>query len=246
MTAASPSPELDLPPHVWRGKELAQAQEKTLSTGHSDLDGQLPGRGWPLGHLVEVLQEGAAQHVWQLVGPALSAAMARQSDPVVLVHPPYQPFGPALREQGIVPERLLCVQADKASARLWAAEQALRCGEVSAVLAWLPQARTEELRRLHLCAQSGDKLLLVFRPVHARSQSSPARVRLLVQGREQLEVTILKRRGPPLLQPLLLRSQPAKLAALLSARKGRRSVVPAETSRIGSHVLDRTATLAGG
>ena len=242
---ASPAFLDDLPQNVWRGRELAQAPEKTLSTGHAALDAQLPGGGWPLGSLVEVLQELAQQHVWQLAGPGLAQAMRASADPAVLVHPPYQPFGPALRGQGIVPEQLLCVHAEKPSARLWATEQALRCGDVSAVFAWLPQARAEDLRRLHLCAQSGEKLLIVFRNLQARGQSSPARLRLLVQGCEQMEVTILKRRGPPLLQPLVLRSQPQRLSALLAARKSRRTVLPGETFTTPSHVLDRTASLAG-
>jgi protein ImuA len=245
MRASTPAPDLSLPPQVWRGRELAQAQESTVSTGHAALDAQLPGGGWPLGSLVEVLQQEQQQHVWQLVGPALAQAMQGQGEPAVLVNAPYQPFGPALRALGIAPERLLCVQADKPSARLWAAEQSLRCAEVCAVLAWLPQARSEELRRLHLCAQNSEKLLVVFRPVLARTQASPARLRLLVQGTEDLQVQILKRRGPPLLQPLSLRAQSERLSALLAARKSRRRVEPVTATRSGSHVLDRTATLAG-
>jgi protein ImuA len=245
VTAAATNASLELPPHVWRGKELAQVLEKTLSTGHAALDAHLPGRGWPLGNLVEILQQHPQQHVWQLVGPGVAKSMQAAGEPCVLVHPPYQPFGPALRAQGVVPERLLCVQAEKPSARLWAAEQALRCADVCAVLAWLPQARSDDLRRLHLCAQSSEKLLVVFRGVEARQMSSPARLRLLVEGSERLEVSILKRRGPPLLQPVFLRSQPQRLAALLAARKSRRVVLPPEPLVQGSHVLDRTETFAG-
>ena len=227
-------------PHVWRGRELAQAQERTVATGHALLDAHFPGGGWPMGSLVEVLQHEAQQHVWQLLVPALASVTA-EGDPAVLVHPPYQPFGPSLRAQGLAPEHLMCVQAEKASARLWATEQALRCADVSAVLAWVPYARPEELRRLHLCAQAGQKLLVLFRTLVCRQQSSAARLRLLVQGQEQLEVLVLKRRGPPLLEPLVLRSQPALLSALLAARQHRRSVPqPVPT---GSHVLDRPATL---
>lgn len=244
MTVPASHADFQLPPQVWRGRELAQAQEQTLSSGHAALDAQLPGEGWPLGNLIEVLQREAQQHVWQLAGPALGEAMRRTGHPAVLVQPPYQPFGPSLRGQGIRPEQLLCVQADKAQARLWAAEQALKCAEVCAVLAWLPQSRAEELRRLHLCAQSGEKLLFVFRGVEARGQSSPARVRLLVQGSAQLEVQILKRRGPPLLVPLQLRTHPQKLSALLAARKSRRSSLVLPFEFTGSHVLDRTASLA--
>ena len=240
----SPIKDLQLP-HVWRGRELAQAQERTFSSGHPLLDAQLPGRGWPAGHLVEVLQKEAQQHVWQLVGPGLSAAMAQGKGPALLVNAPYQPFGPSLRAQGIVAEQLLCVRADKVSATLWSAEQALRCADITAVLAWLPQARNEDLRRLQLCAQAGEKLLFVFRPLDCRQQSTPARLRLLVQGTERLEVQILKRRGPPLLQPLVLRAQPGRLAALLAARKSRRDVPFLETLTSESHVLDRTPSFAG-
>jgi protein ImuA len=245
MTVLTPPAEALQLPHVWRGRELAQAQEKTLSSGHALLDAQLPGRGWPVGNLVEVLQQQAQNHVWQLVGPGLAAAMAQGAGPAVLVNAPYQPFGPSLRAQGIVPEQLLCVRADKVSSTLWAAEQALRCADVTAVLAWLPQARNEDLRRLQLCAQAGEKLLFAFRGVDCRQHSTPARLRLLVQGQERMEVQILKRRGPPLLQPLVLRAQPVRLAALLAARKPRRDTAPVETFTSESHVLDRTPSFAG-
>jgi len=245
MTFPQPAPELVLPPQVWRGRELAQAQERTVPSGHAALDAQLPGGGWPLGSLVEVLQQEQQQHVWQLVGPALARAMQAGGEPAVLVNAPYQPFGPSLRSLGIVPERLLCVRSEKPAGRLWAAEQSLHCADVCAVLAWLPQARNEDLRRLHLSAQAGEKLLVVFRPVLARNEATPARLRLLVQGAEELEVRILKRRGPPLLQPLSMQAQPARLSALLAARKSRRKAEAPVPAGSGSHVLDRTATLAG-
>lgn len=236
------SAELSIP-HVWRGRELAGAQERVVATGYAELDAQLPGGGWPVGHLIEILQPQPQQHVWRLVAAAVAQCMRAHPGPMVLVQPPYEAFGPGLQGQGLQPQLLLCVRADKPAARLWAAEQALRCADVAAVLAWLPQARPQELRRLHLCAQQDDRLLFVFRGMDAQAQASPARLRLLVEGVEQMEVRILKRRGPPLLQPLRLSAQPPRLAALLSARKSRRMVVPA-AAWSGSHVLDRTATLA--
>jgi protein ImuA len=231
-------------PHVWRGRELAQARERTVPSGHAALDAELPGGGWPLGCLVEVLQRQPHQFAWQLLAPALAECGRGQSGPIVLVHPPYLPFGPGLRGMELQPEQLLCVQADKDAARLWATEQALRCADVAAVLAWLPRARNEDLRRLHLCAQQHERFLVAFRGLDAQGQSSPARLRLLVEGSQQMEVHILKRRGPPLLQPLVLRAQPARLAALLAARKSRRPA-PLLSPVTGSHVLDRPATVAG-
>lgn len=248
MPAVLPAALHHLP--VWRGRELGQAQEKTLATGHAELDAQLPGGGWPVGCLVEVLQASPQQHVWSLLAPALVRCAAAEPGPMVLVNAPFEPFGPGLQGQGLRPEQLLCVRADKAAARLWATEQALRCADVAAVLAWVPQARTEELRRLHLCAQQHDRFLVVFRGMEASGHSSPARLRLAVAGAETLEVSILKRRGPPLLQPLALPAQPRRLAALLESRKSRRPAPQPAARSVplapigGSHVLDRTASLA--
>lgn len=234
-------------PHVWRVADLA-SDKAGLPTGHSLLDQSLPGGGWPPGSMIEVLQQRPGQHVWQLLLPGLACAAQRSVGPVVLVGAPYQPFGPSLKAQGLPAERLLCVQAEKPSARLWAAEQALRCAEVSAVLAWLPEARAEELRRLHMAAQQQSLLLFVFRSWKSRHEASPATLRLLVDGVDTLALHILKRRGPPLLAPLELPARSARLAALLQARKARASWGPAPAGADSlarrSHVLDRTASFA--
>ena len=130
---------------------------------------------------------------------------------------------------------MLWVGAATPAARLWATEQALRCAEVVAVLAWLPQVRTEQLRRLQLAAQTHSKLLFVLRPAAAQSESSPAVLRLLlvrapaagsaaqapgagVAPEDALRVQILKRRGAPLAHTLVLSARPASLAVLLALR----------------------------
>jgi protein ImuA len=157
-----------------------------------------------------------------LLLPALAQVVQQQAGPVVLVGAPYAPFGPSLAAQGLAGERLLCVQASKPAARLWAAEQALRCADVAAVLAWLPQVRAADLRRLQLAAQSQRRLLFVLRPLVVRQESSPARLRLTVGSTgDALQVQIFKRRGPPMDAPLDLPLHPPRLAALLAARRGR-------------------------
>ncbi|MGH8822802.1 MAG: translesion DNA synthesis-associated protein ImuA [Rhodoferax sp.] len=219
---AAPSSHLHLLdlPQVWPAEELARADSAVLSTGHADLDQELPGGGWPVGGMVEVLQADAYLHVWRLLLPGLAQAVRNQPGPVLLVGAPCEPFGPSLRAQGLPLERLLWVRTDRPAARLWAAEQALRCAEVAAVLAWLPQARSAELRRLHLAAQQQDRLLFVLRTLQARHEASPAPLRLLVQGVDALSVHILKRRGPPLETPVVLPAHAPRLAALLAARGG--------------------------
>jgi protein ImuA len=230
-------------PQVWQALALA-AETASLPTGHAALDAHLPGGGWPVGHLVEVLQARAEAHVWQLVLPSLAAVVLQKPGPVVLVGAPLEPFGPSLAAQGLPPQRLLCIRADKPGARLWAAEQALRCAEVAAVLAWLPQARSPELRRLHLAAHQQRRLLFVMRTREARQEASPARLRLLLEGVDEMQVHILKRRGPPLAGPVVLPARPARLEALLQARRNKSGVLPDTDDNRRSHVLDRPLAIS--
>jgi protein ImuA len=227
-------------PNVWRAPELARAGERVVATGHAALDAQLPGGGWPVGNLIEILQRRAGRHAWQLLLPSLVHAAADEAGPIVLVNPPHLPFGPALKAQGLAPSRLLKVQAPHAKAALWAGEQALRCADVAGVMAWLPRCRATDLRRLHLAAAQHGKLLFVFRDIEWKNESSPARVRIELEESEELRVNILKRRGPPLASAIELPSQPMRLRHLLESRRNVRAT-PTNTDR--SHVLDRTHAL---
>lgn len=206
---------------VWRADQLARNPQATQPSGHAALDAQLPGGGWPLGALSEILQAQSGRHEWRLLLPALQ--QAAQRGPLVLVGAPHLPHLPVLASLGIAPERVLRIEARTPAERLWAAEQALRCQELGALLAWLPQVRSEQLRRLQLAAQgnvAAQAAAFVLRPLAAQRESSPAPLRLAVQCGEstQLAVQILKRRGPLLAQPLALDAPLPVLAALKPVR----------------------------
>ena len=206
---------------VWHAHALADLQGEVVATGDAGLDAQLPGGGWPVGALTEILQPHAVHCEWRLL---LGALVHCGQGPVVLVGAPYAPFVRSLQSQGLVSQRLLWVSVQESAARLWAAEQALRCAQVDAVLAWLPQARSAQLRRLHIAAAEHHKLLFVMRPEQARTEASPAALRLhvapvgvQVMDGNGLQVEIFKRKGPPLDQPLRLHAQPSSWAVLLHA-----------------------------
>lgn len=206
---------------VWRADALARhtSPAGVVATGHALLDAELPGGGWPVGGLCEILQTHSAQSEWRLLLPALCAAQQQVDRPgaaawVVLIGPPHAPFGPALSARGLDVRQLLWVKAQAPAERLWAAEQALRCAGVGAVLVWLPQVQAANLRRLQVAALTHAKLLFVVRPASAQHESSPAVLRLLLLSTastvltcvdpEALHIQVLKRRGPPLVQPLVL------------------------------------------
>jgi protein ImuA len=228
---------------VWRGDTLGLADGQVIGTGHAALDAQLPGGGWPVGAMTELLQAAPEAHAWQLLLPALAQAVQGGAGPVALIGAPQEPFGPALAAQGLPVEALLWVRSERDPlggqrghvpsagahvARLWACEQALRCAEVAAVLAWLPQARVGELRRLQLAAAQHERLLFVFRPDTAAHSASPARLRLRLaacpEDAAQIDVHILKRRGPPLAAPLQLPARSERMTALLAASQLRRKL----------------------
>ena len=214
---------------MWRGDELGLADTQVVGTGHAALDAQLPGGGWPVGAMTELLQSAPETHSWQLLLPALARAVQGGGGPVALIGAPHEPFGPSLAAGGLPIESLLWIRSEAPAARLWACEQALRCADVAAVLAWLPQARVGELRRLQLAAAQHESLLFVFRPESAAASTSPARLRLQLSAceadRAQLDVHILKRRGPPLASPIRLPARSGRMTALLAASQLRRKLL---------------------
>ncbi|MDM0104023.1 translesion DNA synthesis-associated protein ImuA [Variovorax sp. J22R24] len=250
---------------VWRGDALGMADAQIIGSGHAALDAQLPGGGWPVGAMTELLQSEPDAHSWQLLLPALAQAVRGGTGPVALIGAPHEPFGPSLAAHGLPVESLLWIRSEAAAARLWACEQALRCADVAAVLAWLPQARVGDLRRLQLAAAQHDSLLFVLRPAASASSTSPARLRLQValceEDRSQLDVHILKRRGPPLASPIQLPACSERMAALLAASRLRRKLrhrqegVPQASNHTATvvrldlhqgkrHALDRVALAA--
>ncbi|ARP91036.1 cell division protein [Bordetella genomosp. 9] len=193
-TTVAPPPE-QIHPALWRGTQLAQASRAAVPTGHSALGKELPGGGWSTGVLNELLLPRPGIGEMRLLQPALRAL-----DPqgcIVLIQPPRIPHIAAWTSWGLDPARLLWVNPERPADALWAAEQVLKNAGCAALLCWLPQARPESLRRLHLAAQGGPTLFFCLRPARAAAQASPAPLRLaLTPARNGVMVDIVKRRGP--------------------------------------------------
>lgn len=218
---------------VWRGNELTRQTQHVIPSGHAGLDSELSGQGWPLSQLTEILQAQPGLHEWRLLLPALGLAIA--NGPLVLIGAPHLPNLPALAYAGIPADKVLRIDAQTPAERLWAAEQTLRCKELGALLAWLPQARSEQLRRLQLASNASQALAFVLRPIQAMHESSPAPLRVSVQAGSalSLSVQILKRRGPVIDHPVKLT---AKLPVMAALRKQRVS------TKDHDHAVDRPAT----
>ncbi len=204
---------------LWRGDQLGARVGAVLSSGFEALDAQLPGGGWPCRGLSELLLPAPGTLEWRLLGPVLRQVCAARR-PVVLVGPPHPPHPPGLRAEGIDERQLVWVQAETPAQRLWSVEQLVRSRACGALVAWLPQARAGQLRRLQVLAAAGERPVFLCRPAAAAREPSAAPLRLRVQGGPDwtLRVELLKRKGPPLETPLSLEAVPGGLRPLLTPR----------------------------
>jgi hypothetical protein len=171
MTIPLPVPEA-IHPSLWRASQLARSRGRVVETGYPALSAELPGGGWPVGALVDLLVQQAGVGEMRLLRPALSSLGKR---PVAMVQPPHVPNGLGLEYIGLSPEQLLQIRASKTADALWSAEQILRAGSCGALLFWSQYVQTSSLRRLHLAAQSSE-ILFVKQPDSASSaRALPAR-----------------------------------------------------------------------
>ena len=194
-------------PSVFRAGELPANIAPGIPTGFPDLDAEIPGGGWPVAALTEILSDACGIGEVSLLLPALRH-LTRSADwrgrGLLLIDPPHMPYAPALAAAGIDLAALAILRPRSEDDALWAAEQALRSGAAGAVLLWARPARGSDsaqryqrLRRLQLAAAAGGGLGIVFSASCAATLSTPAALRLAlsVTAEGALAVSLCKRRG---------------------------------------------------
>ncbi len=194
---------------IRRGDAFAVAPAPTLASGFSALDAELPGGGWPRGALTELLAEDEGIGELGLLLPAL-AALGTTGSSILLLAPPHAVHAPAWAAAGLDLAGLRLVFPRSPRDALWAGVEALRCGGVAATLLWLDGffrggLPANSLRRLQVAAGEGGGAAFCLRPAAFAAQASPAPLRLQLQAAgRQLRLHLLKRRGPPARQAILL------------------------------------------
>lgn len=181
-------------PRLWRGFGIAAAP--SVATGFLGLDRLLPGGGWPIGALTELVLACEGIGELRLLLPALQRVACDQGRPVVLIRPPYLPYPPAWAQAGLPLQRLVWLRPSVEDEAQWAAEQVLRAGIAGAVLLWSAATADVAMRRLQLCADEGSALAFVFRDRRALRNASPAAVRLALHpATDAVRIEVLKARG---------------------------------------------------
>jgi hypothetical protein len=186
-------------PGLWRADAQLRARRPAIPTGCAGLDARLPGGGWPLAALIEVLHEGPGVGELDLFVPYLrhlGRADGVFAPVMAWVDPPHIPYAPALGARAVDPMRQLIIRSDSPGHALWAMEQALRSGACSAVLGWADKVEMRWLRRLKLAAVDSGGAGILFRPLRWRAQASPATVRVaLVPDTPAMKLEVLKVQG---------------------------------------------------
>lgn len=233
--AALPKHVESIHPALWRGSQLARAYGKTVDTGYAALSAELPGGGWPLGSLTELLVQQPGIGEIRLVRPALAAVSKR---PVVLLQAPHVPNALAFSYLGLPLDKLMLLRAPKTADALWCAERVLHARSCGALLFWQQHIRSEALRRLHLAAQATETLLILIRPLASAPDASPATLRLGVRpANGGIVVDVIKRRGPTQTEQLSVTLQPSPILLSPHGRVRRHSSAPAFAGGVPSEVV---------
>lgn len=199
---------------LWRGVSLSGTAASVCATGYPRLDAVLPGGGWPVTGLTELMSGAPGVGELRLLMPALSALARQKPGWVVWIAPPYLPNAPALQQWGLPPERVLLIHPRTANDAAWAAEQALTSGTCLAMLLWTdtlesgrafapargrraaPLSMQQFSRRLQLAAASHQCWALMLRAASARRQPSAAMLRLYIEACEgRRDLHVVKVRG---------------------------------------------------
>jgi protein ImuA len=232
---------------VWRANELGSTVTKVVSSGYELLDRELPSAGWPCHSLTEVLQPQPTVAELRLLAPAIRQVVA-SGPQVVIVGPPKRPHLPGLKFIGLDERHLIWVRSETPAERLWVTEQLIKANVAGILIAWLPQARQEQIRRLQVCAQGCEGPVFLCRPAAAQHEPSaaPLRVQLRASLDWQLHVHLLRRKGPTHEGEVSLDSVPGGLEALITPRLRKASDLLAARRpspiEVPSYVVGRTVT----
>ncbi|MDB6164045.1 MAG: cell division inhibitor SulA [Xanthomonadaceae bacterium] len=179
-------------PRVWRGQPTTALPMPTQPTGHAALDAALPWGGWPEAALTELLLPADGLGELRLLLPTL-ARLTQSGHDIAIVAPPYLPYPAGWRQAGVDFAHVHLVDASARDA-LWASEQCLRAGCLSAVLCWPQQADDRALRRLQVAADTGRVMGFAFRDARAARNPSPAALRIAIDSTPP-QLRVLKCRG---------------------------------------------------
>ncbi|MES1930100.1 hypothetical protein SADO_12633 [Salinisphaera dokdonensis CL-ES53] len=203
-----------------------QAELPAMSTGSAALDRLLPGGGYPIGAVTELLSSNTGMGELSLLLHGLAARMAAHPRrQLAFVAPPGTLHAAALAQSGIDCARLPIIHCRDDNERVWCVEQMAHAHAFTAFVVWGDSLDTTALRRLQLAAEKSVCPVFVYRDIRRAAERSPAALRVAITaGAKGQRLEILKCRGPAgaravglqaaLDQPWQMRPAPVSLASV--------------------------------
>jgi cell division inhibitor SulA/protein ImuA len=178
---------------IWRGLRSENQAWPVIPSGFAQLDALLPGGGWPLGGVLEILSPCLGIGELSLLLPAMSY-ITQSKRWIAWIAPPQQAYAPALVQAGIDLAYVLVVDCRQEADIPWSLEKLLRSGRCGMTLAWPRRLSDHQVRRLQLAAEAGSALAVLY-PKQPSSAGYTA-LRLEIRpAKTGLTLHILKARG---------------------------------------------------
>ncbi|MFL0798889.1 MAG: diguanylate cyclase [Agarilytica sp.] len=188
-------------PDVWRGHSNTFIKNNTtnvIDSGYPKLNHALQHKGWPSACLIDVCQHYHAGE-WWLFHPAINHIIqASKGGHIALINPPALPFIRGLQQLNIDTHKIIVVRTQNAQEFITSFVELSQSPASPIVFAWPQQYAMSytQLRKLQLSSQKHQGLYVLFRPYHAKEQSSPAGLRFVLRPNEyDLQIQIFKQKG---------------------------------------------------
>lgn len=188
-----------------------QSAPTVLPFGIAKIDAALPWGGLPLAGLHDVIARRSLAAATGFSAALLGRAIEGGSRTVLWCHRGRDLYGPGLAALGLGPDRLVVVRASCNRNILWAMEEGLRSGSLTAVVGEPGKISATSIRRLQLASETGTTAAILIRSEHVDATSGPAVTRWRVAAAPS-RYPLNRWSGPPRWQVELLRCRAGALA----------------------------------
>jgi len=182
---------------IWTARHRHETKVLATSSGYASLDAELPGEGWPLGAVSEILYPAHGSGELRLILPTLAKLSQQDTRWQLWLNAPMQPCSPALQHWGFDIQRLLLAHAGKPADICHSLEKSLQSGGCQAAVAWVGKLDKALMRRIQLAAETARVPVFLLRTHQFRNQPSVAALRLELAQDGTIDI-IKRRAGWPL------------------------------------------------
>ncbi|MDN3648777.1 translesion DNA synthesis-associated protein ImuA [Reinekea marina] len=183
--------------HIWTHRNRSKTVVQGLNTGYAELNNELPGQGWPVSAVTEVLYPKQGMGELRLLLPALAQLSHADTRWQLWLNAPYLPCGPALQHWQLNTQRLLLANASRAADLCHCVEKSLQSGGCQAAVVWVEKLDKALMRRIQLAAEQSATPVFLLRPEKCLSQPSVAALRIKLNSASSIDI-VKRRAGWPL------------------------------------------------